>query len=60
MGALYIPYIDGVDRYFLVGGTVPPIDLTGEALYRFLRLEQIPVEYDGEFCWSTDERFATL
>ncbi|WP_233710816.1 hypothetical protein [Natronococcus pandeyae] len=60
VGAQYIPYLDGVDCHFLAGNELPPMEVSGETLSRFLRLAQIPVEYDEEFCWSTDDRFATL
>ncbi|MFC4437970.1 MULTISPECIES: hypothetical protein [Natrialbaceae] len=60
VGAQYIPYLDGVDCHFLAGNELPPIRVSGESLARFLRLAQVPVEYDEEFCWSTDDRFATL
>ncbi|GAB3034648.1 hypothetical protein [Natronobiforma cellulositropha] len=60
MGSAYIPYIDGIDRYFLVGGELPTLSLSGSALTRFLRLEGIPVEFDGEWYWSTDEVFEEL
>ncbi|WP_306058769.1 hypothetical protein [Natronococcus wangiae] len=60
VGAQYIPYLDGVDRHFLAGNELPPLEVSGQTLSRFLRLAQIPVEYDEEFCWSTDDRFASL
>ncbi|NKE35542.1 hypothetical protein GWG54_06870 [Natronococcus sp. JC468] len=60
VGAQYVPYIDGVDRHFLAGTEPPPIELSGDSLARFLRLAEIPVRYDGDWCWSTDDRFAEL
>ncbi|WP_207589498.1 hypothetical protein [Halomontanus rarus] len=60
MGALYIPYIDGIDQYFLVGGELPLLELSGGALARFFRLEEIPVEVESELYWSSDGRFENL
>ena len=60
VGAQYIPYLDGVDQHYLAGKELPPIDLSGDALARFLGLEEIAVEYDGEHCWSTDDRFSYM
>ncbi|AGB39219.1 hypothetical protein [Natronococcus occultus] len=60
VGAQYIPYIDGVDRHFLAGTELPPIELSGGSLARFLRLAEIPVRYDGDRYWSTDDRFTEL
>ncbi|WP_114577974.1 hypothetical protein [Saliphagus sp. LR7] len=54
MGGVSIPYIDGVDRYVLSGSS-PTFSVGAGQLRRFLRLERIPVEYDGELYWSTDE-----
>jgi hypothetical protein len=60
VGAQYIPYLDGVDRHFLAGNELPAMTLSGDSLSRFLRLAQIAVEFDGERCWSTDDRFTDL
>ncbi|MDG5819839.1 hypothetical protein [Natronococcus sp. A-GB7] len=57
-GAQYVPYIDGVDRHFLAGTELPPIDVSIGALSRFLRLAEIPVRWGEEWYWSTDDRFA--
>ncbi|GAB3034637.1 hypothetical protein GCM10025298_24530 [Natronobiforma cellulositropha] len=54
MGGLYIPYVDGVDHHFVAGGDLPPLELSRDELRRFLALEEIPVEVDGEFYWSSD------
>ncbi|WP_255167577.1 hypothetical protein [Natrononativus amylolyticus] len=59
-GGLCIPYLDTVGQYYLAGKTLPPFELTGTQLYRFFQLEQIPVEYDGTFHWSSDDRFDAL
>ncbi|MFU8869620.1 hypothetical protein [Natronococcus sp.] len=59
-GAQYIPYIGDVDRHFLAGTELPPIDVSAGALSRFLRLAEIPVRWDEEWCWSTDDRFVDL
>jgi hypothetical protein len=60
IGAQYIPYIDGIERHFLTGTQLPPIELSVGAVSRFLQLEPIPVEFDGELYWSTDDRFTML
>ncbi|MCU4743523.1 hypothetical protein [Natronoglomus mannanivorans] len=60
VGALYIPYIDGIDQYFLVGGELPLLELSGYALTRFFQLEEIPVEWNGEHYWSSDAQFENL
>ena len=60
VGALYIPYLDDVDRYFLAGAELPPATVTGPELERFLQLEGVPVVFDGEFLWSTDDRLTGL
>lgn len=57
MGGVSIPYIDGVERYFLSGSS-PTFTVGAGELRRFLRLERIPVEYDGDVFWSTDEALA--
>ncbi|AHG02027.1 hypothetical protein HALLA_01625 (plasmid) [Halostagnicola larsenii XH-48] len=60
IGALYIPYIPSIDHHFLAGTELPPLTVSGDTLSRFLQLEQIPVEFDGEFHWSTDDLFDSL
>jgi hypothetical protein len=54
MGACYTPYAPTVDRYFLVGGELPPIRLSLPEVVNLLALERVPVVIDGEFRWSTD------
>lgn len=54
MGACYTPYAPSVDRYFLVGGELPPLSLSLPELVNLLSLERVPAIVDGEFRWSTD------
>ncbi|MEY7850497.1 hypothetical protein AB7C87_15015 [Natrarchaeobius sp. A-rgal3] len=60
VGALCIPYLDDVDRYYLAGTELPTTTLRGPELERFFQLEAIPVVFDDEFCWSTDGRLSGL
>ncbi|WP_323173577.1 hypothetical protein [Natrialba sp. PRR66] len=60
IGALYIPYIPSVSKHFLAGTELPPFTLSRDTLKRFLQLEEIPVEFDDRFYWSSDDFFSFL
>ena len=60
MGACYTPYASSVDRYFLVGGQLPPLSLSLPEVVNLLGLERVPAVVDGEFHWSTDVAPADL
>lgn len=54
MGAMYLPYLDGVDTHYLTGGPLPSFTVDATQLARFLRLEELPVLFDGERRWSSE------
>ncbi|MFC7046461.1 hypothetical protein ACFQH6_14545 [Halobacteriaceae archaeon GCM10025711] len=53
MGSLIIPYIDGNAQHFLNSNTIS-FELSKGQLVDYLRLENIPVKFDGELLWSYD------
>ncbi|EFW92477.1 hypothetical protein ZOD2009_09218 [Haladaptatus paucihalophilus DX253] len=60
MGALFTPFINDIDTYFLSGGEVSTFSVDKETLVQFLRLEQIPVIVDGDITWSTELNLGLL
>lgn len=60
MGALFIPYIESNNEYFLNGGLLKPFRLSADELRRFLALENIPVRTNGELRWGYDISVETL
>ncbi|KZN25491.1 hypothetical protein A4G99_03115 [Haladaptatus sp. R4] len=54
IGSFAMPFIDGVERYFLVGGDLPTFTLTGDELQRCFGLAETPVMYDDEMRWSSE------
>ncbi|WP_226021707.1 hypothetical protein [Halomicrobium salinisoli] len=60
MGACYTPHTPSVDRHFLVGGELPPFELSLPEVLNLLSLERVPAMIDGELRWSTDVSPADL
>ncbi len=60
MGDCYTPHTPGVDRHFLVGGELPPFELSLPEVLNLLSLERVPAVIDGELRWSTDVSLADL
>ncbi|MFP8957340.1 hypothetical protein ACLI4Y_11460 [Natrialbaceae archaeon A-CW3] len=51
-GALYMPYLDSTDSYFLTPGNVGPFTVTAAQLDAFLNLEEIPILLNDTLLWS--------
>jgi hypothetical protein len=54
LGTAYMPYLSGVDQYYLSSGTVGPFSVAPEEIDEFLALQEAPVWFDGNLRWSTD------
>ncbi|WP_247001798.1 hypothetical protein [Halosolutus gelatinilyticus] len=52
MGAMYIPYLDDVDSHFLTGGALPTFAVEADELTQYLRLEDLPLVFDGSAGWT--------
>ncbi len=53
-GSVVMPFIDGVQTYFLAGGDLPTFTVEEAELQRYFSLERLPVVYDGELLWSSE------
>jgi len=53
LGGLYIPFLDGIDEYFLCSGKIGSFQVSREELIEFVTLENMPIRYDGEVYWSS-------
>ncbi len=60
MGALFTPFLNSIETYFLSGGDVDTFHVDKETLIQFLRLEQTPILIDDELTWSTELHFDSL
>lgn len=54
LGSWFVARIDGHRDRNLVGKRVGPIELSREELRDFFELEDVPVDYDGEFYWASE------
>ncbi|MFB6148586.1 MAG: hypothetical protein ABEJ48_02875, partial [Halobacteriales archaeon] len=56
MGVLFIPMLEQVNTQFLNPGSIGPFEINEQELIEFLKLEELPAIYEGEFKWSTSLR----
>jgi hypothetical protein len=54
MGSLFTPYLPGVEEHYLSGGSIDTFKVTADDLASYLRLEEFPIEFGGEFYWSSE------
>jgi hypothetical protein len=54
VGGLFTPHIDSSTKYYLASGYVPPMELTGDQLERFLNGENFPIYHNSWLNWSHD------
>ncbi|WP_458185034.1 hypothetical protein [Haladaptatus sp. NG-WS-4] len=54
VGSNIMPFVDGLQMYYLAGGDVPSLTVSETQLRRFFELENMPVVYDGDLCWSSE------
>ncbi|MEF8887047.1 MAG: hypothetical protein V5A30_04510, partial [Haloarculaceae archaeon] len=52
LGSIYMPFINGVEEYFLNSNKVGEFTVSGEELTEFLQLENVPVKTSEQLMWS--------
>lgn len=53
LGTVITPYISDNDEYYINSGTIDSFEVSPSELHQFLQLEEIPVRFEGDLCWST-------
>jgi hypothetical protein len=54
MGTMLIPYLNGVDDYFLSSGEIGPFRLSSAELRELLERNEYAVRLNDQLRWSTD------
>jgi hypothetical protein len=52
IGTIFMPYIYEDSDFFLIPGTSTKFCTSREELIEFLKLENVPVKFDGKLQWS--------
>jgi hypothetical protein len=54
MGTILIPYLNGVDDYYLSSGEIGSFDLSRDELHELLARDEFPIRVDGRLAWSSE------
>ncbi|MFB6197754.1 MAG: hypothetical protein ABEI52_05715, partial [Halobacteriaceae archaeon] len=54
MGAMFTPFINGASEFYLSSGVVDTFQLDPDEMASILFMEELPIRYDDEFCWSSE------
>ncbi|WP_336134334.1 hypothetical protein [Natronomonas amylolytica] len=54
LGSVATPHIESEGTRYLAGTLIGPYDLSRQELREFLELQDVPVEFEGEFYWASE------
>lgn len=54
MGCVFASFLPALDDHYLADGDTESVKLESETLRDFLEMENVPVLFDEQFCWSGD------
>jgi hypothetical protein len=53
IGALTVPHLESINKYFLTSGSLSEYHLDANSLRQFLKLEEMPLQFNDQLYWSS-------